>query len=95
MWAVLLIFVICRKPTTRKGKKVLISKEPKPIEGPKLAIFLRGRNPSELTRALLKDIYNLKKPDATYLSRKNDIVPFEDASLIEKYVRTQQNFTRT
>lgn len=84
--AVLLIFmfVSCRKPTTRKGRKVLISKEPKPIEGPKQAIFLHGRNPSERTRALLKDIYNLKKPDAAYLSRKNDIVPFEDTSLIEK-----------
>lgn len=78
------VFVTYRKPTTRKGKKVLISKEPKPIEGTKQAIFLRGRNPSELTRALLKDVYNLKKPDAAYLSRKNDIVPFEDATLLEK-----------
>ncbi|KAG6453447.1 hypothetical protein O3G_MSEX008168 [Manduca sexta] len=45
---------------------------------------MQGRNPSERTRKLLKDIYNLKKPDAAYLSRKNDFVPFEDASLIEK-----------
>lgn len=73
-----------KKPTTRKGKKVLLSKEPKPVEGPKQCIFLQGRNPSERTRKLLKDIYDLKKPDAAYLSRKNDLVPFEDASLIEK-----------
>ncbi|XP_028042108.1 ribosome production factor 2 homolog [Bombyx mandarina] len=73
-----------KKPTTRKGKKVLLSKEPKPIEGPKQSIFLQGRNPSERTRKLLKDIYDLKKPDAAYLSRKNDFVPFEDSSLIEK-----------
>ncbi|KAJ2951123.1 hypothetical protein O0L34_g5511 [Tuta absoluta] len=73
-----------KKPTTRRGKKVLQSKEPKPIEGPKQCMFMQGRNPSERTRALLKDIYNLKKPDAAYLTRKNDIVPFEDASLIEK-----------
>ncbi|XP_026748884.1 ribosome production factor 2 homolog [Galleria mellonella] len=73
-----------KKPTTRKGKKVLLAKEPKPIEGPKQCLFLQGRNPSERTRKLLKDIYDLKKPDAAYLSRKNDFVPFEDASLIEK-----------
>ncbi|PZC84117.1 hypothetical protein B5X24_HaOG205839 [Helicoverpa armigera] len=73
-----------KKPTTRKGKKVLQSKEPKPIEGPKQALFLQGRNPSDRTRKLLKDIYDLKKPDAAYLSRKNDFVPFEDPTLIEK-----------
>ncbi|CAG9787713.1 unnamed protein product [Diatraea saccharalis] len=73
-----------KKPTTRKGKKVLLSKEPKPVEGPKQCIVMQGRNPSERTRKILKDIYDLKKPDAAYLTRKNDFVPFEDASLIEK-----------
>ncbi|XP_063622031.1 ribosome production factor 2 homolog [Cydia splendana] len=73
-----------KKPTTRKGKKVLQSKEPKPTEGPKQCIFLQGRNPSERTKQLLKDIYDLKKPDGAYLRRKNDFVPFEDATLIEK-----------
>ncbi|XP_046977942.1 ribosome production factor 2 homolog [Vanessa cardui] len=73
-----------KKPTTRKGKKVLLSREPKPIEGPKQSIFLQARNPSERARKVLKDLYDLKKPDAAYLSRKNDFVPFEDATLIEK-----------
>lgn len=80
------VFLNYRKPTTRKGKKVLLSREPKAIEGPKQCIFLQARNPSERARKVLKDIYNLKKPDAAYLSRKNDFVPFEDATLIEKYV---------
>ncbi|CAH0720079.1 unnamed protein product, partial [Brenthis ino] len=73
-----------KKPTTRKGKKVLLSREPKPIEGAKQCIFLQARNPSERARKVLKDIYDLKKPDAAFLSRKNDFVPFEDATLIEK-----------
>lgn len=47
-------------------------------------MFMQGRNPSERTRSLMKDIYDMKKPDAAYLTRKNDITPFEDASLIEK-----------
>lgn len=80
------VFLNYRKPTTRKGKKVLLSREPKAIEGTKQCIFLQARNPSERARKVLKDIYNLKKPDAAYLSRKNDFVPFEDATLIEKYV---------
>lgn len=63
---------------------MLQAKEPKPVEGPKQCLFMQGRNPSERTRKLLKDIYDLKKPDAAYFSRKNDFVPFEDASLIEK-----------
>ncbi|CAK1555146.1 unnamed protein product [Leptosia nina] len=73
-----------KKPTTRKGKKVLLSKEPKPVEGPKQCIFLQGRNPSDRARKVLRDIYDLKKPDAAFLNRKNDFVPFEDATLIEK-----------
>ncbi|CAF4851637.1 unnamed protein product [Pieris macdunnoughi] len=73
-----------KKPTTRRGKKVLLSKEPKFIEGPKQCIFIQGRKPSERARKVLKDIYDLKKPDAAYLNRKNDFVPFEDATLIEK-----------
>ncbi|XP_049872564.1 ribosome production factor 2 homolog [Pectinophora gossypiella] len=73
-----------KKPTTRRGKKVLQAKEPKPVEGPKQCIFFQGRNPSERTRKILKDLYDLKKPDAAHLTRKNDFVPFEDATLIEK-----------
>lgn len=65
---------------------MLLSKEPKPIEGLKQCIFLQGRNPSDRARKVLKDIYDLKKPDAAFLNRKNDFVPFEDATLIEKYV---------
>lgn len=65
---------------------MLLSKEPKPVEGPKQCLFMQGRNPSEKTRKLLKDLYDLKKPDAAYFSRKNDFVAFEDCSLIEKLV---------
>lgn len=63
---------------------MLLSREPKAVEGPKQCIFLQARNPSERARKVLKDIYDLKKPDAAFLSRKNDFVPFEDATIIEK-----------
>lgn len=67
-----------------------MAKEPKPVEGPKTCMFMQGRNPSETTRKLLKDIYDLKKPDAAYLSRKNDFVPFEDSGLIEKLCQKKE-----
>lgn len=35
----------------------------------------------------MKDIYNLKKPDAFKLSRKNDITVFENATPVEQFCR--------
>ncbi|XP_050294121.1 ribosome production factor 2 homolog [Anthonomus grandis grandis] len=71
------------KPTTHKGKKILLKKEPQIIEGTKAPIFLKGRKTSEKVRRVLKDIYDLKKPDGQMLHRKNDITIFEDATPVE------------
>lgn len=73
------------KPTTRKGKKVLLKKEPQLIEGPKRTLFLKGRKCSEKMREVLKDFYDLKKPDAHMLTKKNDITVFENVTPIEKF----------
>ncbi|KAK9884733.1 hypothetical protein WA026_007578 [Henosepilachna vigintioctopunctata] len=75
------------KPTTRKGKKVLIRREPQIIEGPKRALFFRGRKCTEKVRQLLKDFYNLKKPDAITLSKKNDITIFENVTPVETFCK--------
>ncbi|XP_023027548.1 ribosome production factor 2-like protein Non3 [Leptinotarsa decemlineata] len=75
------------KPTTRKGKKVLLKKEPQVIEGPKRALFFHGRKSSETCRNLLKDFYDLKKPDAVSLNRKNDITIFENAKEVENFCK--------
>ncbi|XP_056630106.1 ribosome production factor 2 homolog [Diorhabda carinulata] len=71
------------KPTTRKGKKVLLKKEPQLIEGPKRALFFQGRKCSEKIQSLLKDLYDFKKPDAVKLNRKNDINIFENSKPVE------------
>ncbi|XP_018328110.1 ribosome production factor 2 homolog [Agrilus planipennis] len=71
------------KATTRKGKKVLTSREPQLVEGPKRAAFFWGRKTSELVRNLLKDLYVLKKPDAIFLNKKNNITVFENVTPVE------------
>ncbi|KAF2885258.1 hypothetical protein ILUMI_20924 [Ignelater luminosus] len=78
------------KPTTRKGKKVLLAREPQIIEGPKRAVIFQGRRTSERVRNTLKDLYDLKKPDAKLLARKNDITIFENAAPVEEICRKHE-----
>ncbi|KAE8745911.1 Ribosome production factor 2 [Frankliniella occidentalis] len=73
-----------KKPTTHKGKKVLLSKEPQVIENTKQTFLLKGRKTGGIINDCLKDFFSLKKPDAVMLSQKNDILPFEDASFLEQ-----------
>lgn len=72
-----------RKPTTRKGKKVLQSREPKIIENAKNTLFIEGKKCSGEVKQALKDLYQLKKPLAKVLTRNNDILPFENAQPLE------------
>ncbi|KAG8239172.1 hypothetical protein J437_LFUL017991 [Ladona fulva] len=79
------------KPTTRRGKKVLLKREPKLIENTKHTIFLKGRKTSELLSHFLKDVYSLKKLHSTILNRKNDYLPFEDVIPIEYLLKKQDS----
>nr|CAD7606367.1 unnamed protein product [Timema genevievae] len=45
-----------RKPTTHKGKKVLLSREPKLIENTKKSLFIQGRKTTPLITNCLKDL---------------------------------------
>ncbi|GLV31443.1 Novel nucleolar protein 3 [Carabus blaptoides fortunei] len=75
------------KPTTRRGKRALLAREPQIIEGPKRTLLFHGRKASEKVRNLLRDIYDLKKPDAHKLTRKNDVTIFEDSTPVEAFCR--------
>lgn len=75
------------KPTTRRGKRALLAREPQIIEGPKRTLLFHGRKASEKVRNLLRDIYDLKKPDAHKLTRKNDITIFEDSTPVEAFCK--------
>ena len=56
-------------------------------EGPKRALFLQGRRSSDKLRRLTKDLFDIKKPDAQLLNKKNDITIFEDATPVERFCR--------
>lgn len=60
------------------------------IEGPKRALFFQGRKTSEKVRGLLKDLYDIKKPEAARLSRKNDITIFENATPVEDFCKKME-----
>ncbi|XP_017784187.1 PREDICTED: ribosome production factor 2 homolog [Nicrophorus vespilloides] len=78
------------KAKTRKGKKVLVTREPQLIEGVKRPLFLQGRKCSEKVRNVMKDIYHLKKPEAVKLSQKNDITIFENVAPVEQFCKKYQ-----
>ncbi|KYM93156.1 Ribosome production factor 2 like protein [Atta colombica] len=73
------------KPITHKGKKAILKKEPKLIENAKEALCLKGNRTSQIVTDIMKDLYDLKKPNVQMMKQKNDILPFEDITPIEKF----------
>ncbi|XP_033189217.1 ribosome production factor 2 homolog isoform X1 [Bombus vosnesenskii] len=73
------------KPTTHKGKRAILKKEPKLIEDAKQTLCFKGKNTSQIVVDFMKDLYDLKKPDAQIMQKKNDILPFEDITPVEKF----------
>ncbi|EDV92936.1 ribosome production factor 2 homolog [Drosophila grimshawi] len=72
-----------RKPKTRKGKKVLLAREPQLIESARSMLFVDGRKCSGNVKLCMRDLQQLKKPLVKILHRKNDITPFDDPSSLE------------
>ncbi|XP_065361254.1 ribosome production factor 2 homolog [Calliphora vicina] len=81
--------LLIRKPKTRKGKKVLMAREPQLIEGPRSMLFVDGRKCGGDVKSCMKDLQQLKKPLIKVLNRNNDITPFDDPSSLE--FLTQKN----
>lgn len=73
------------KPATHRGKKALQEKEPKLIEDAKQTLLIKGSHTSQIVADYLKDLYHLKKPNVQMMQKKNDILPFEDITPIEKF----------
>ncbi|KAK4281611.1 hypothetical protein QN277_013082 [Acacia crassicarpa] len=63
---------------THKGKRELEKRAPKLVESGKKTLILHGTRTSSVLKAVLSEIYHLKKESAIKYSRKNDnIKPFE------------------
>ncbi|XP_017878376.1 ribosome production factor 2 homolog [Ceratina calcarata] len=73
------------KPTTHRGKRAILKKEAKLIEEAKQTLCFKGKNTSQIVVDFMKNLYHLKKPDAQMMQKKNDILPFEDVTPIEKF----------
>ena len=73
------------KPLTHKGKKAVLKKEPQLVEKAKETLCLKSKNTSQIVVELMKDLYDLKKPNAQMMQKKNDILPFENIVPIEKF----------
>jgi len=61
----------------------LEKREAKVYENTKQALFLRGPATNQVVNDTLRELSQLKKPDAVYFSKKNQIRPFEDSQPLE------------
>ncbi|KAJ1561492.1 rRNA-binding ribosome biosynthesis protein rpf2 [Nowakowskiella sp. JEL0078] len=75
------------KARSAAGKRIQKQRESQLIESVKIAMFVRGSSTSNVVGTALKDLYSLKKPDAVYFSKKNEIHPFEDTKPLEFFAQ--------
>lgn len=73
------------KPKRQKARitRLLKSREPQLVEHTKNVLVLKGHKVSDVVRAVLLDVSELTKPNNKHFSRKNEILPFEDANSLE------------
>ncbi|GAN09553.1 brix-domain-containing protein [Mucor ambiguus] len=71
------------KAKNARAKRFLKNREAKVHENPKNTLVVRGSSTSQVVSDALKDLYALKRPNAIYFSKKNEIKPFEDEEKLE------------
>jgi len=77
-----------KKPKTQRGKRILKERGPQLVENSKFSLVLAGRNCSNQVALLLRDLYALRKPAASFLKlRSEEIRPLEDETQIERFTR--------
>ncbi|MDP2438770.1 MAG: hypothetical protein Q8P67_23750 [archaeon] len=74
-----------REGPTMRGQRMLKKREPQVFEVEKTAMFVKGKNTSEVVQGVMRDLHDLKAPGAVKYTRKNDIYPFEDPSSLEHF----------
>jgi ribosome production factor 2 len=65
----------------------LEKRAPKLIENVKQALFVRGGHTNSTITDCLKNFFELKKPNGTFLKSKNPFHPFEDETALEKFAQ--------
>ena len=64
-------------------ERLLKKRAPLEVENTKQVLVLRGHKTSQVVVDVLRDIAKISKPNCKTLSKKNDILPFEDVNSLE------------
>lgn len=66
------------QPKTRRGRRILEARSPKPIEDAKKSLVLYGNNVSQIVKDVLTDLHKIKGTESVKFTRRNENVrPFE------------------
>ncbi|KAF5327206.1 hypothetical protein D9619_004569 [Psilocybe cf. subviscida] len=68
------------KPKNARSKRALDARQPKEIEDPRTAIFVKGTHTGEVLNNVMRELMALKRPHAIAFNKKNDIHPFDASS---------------
>lgn len=71
------------KKTPKRIERMLAEREPKIVENTKIVMLMKGHKTSNLIQKCLLDLNKLLAPHTKVLTKKNEILPFEDANSIE------------
>ncbi|OCH87268.1 Brix-domain-containing protein [Obba rivulosa] len=71
------------KPKNARSKRAMQAREPKEVEDPRTAIFVKGTHTGEKVNVVMKEMMALKRPNAISFAKKNVVRPFDDASSLE------------
>lgn len=74
------------KPKSHKAKKIIERKENILQKDPKHTVFMKGTKCSEIVTKAMRELHKMRDLDISkwLLQKKNEILPFEDASAIER-----------
>ena len=74
-------------PKTRKGKKILESREPLIVENDKKTVILKGAGTSGIINDVLSDIFKIRRHNGVMMNQNNAILPFEDSAPLTEMLK--------
>eukprot|EP00004_Rigifila_ramosa_P004557 TRINITY_DN15055_c0_g1_i1.p1 TRINITY_DN15055_c0_g1~~TRINITY_DN15055_c0_g1_i1.p1 ORF type:complete len:340 (+),score=83.19 TRINITY_DN15055_c0_g1_i1:26-1021(+) len=72
-----------RQAKNQRAKRAMDARLPRLVESVKVPMLIHGQSCNQTMAAFLSDLHLLRKPHSVHLSKKNPVVPFEDATPLE------------
>ena len=79
------------KQPKRRVQRILKAREPQLVEFSKRSLFIKGMNANQEITNVMKDLHKLKQPDSIMMTRKNEILPFEDENSLEFLMKKNES----